>query len=189
MCSGLVAGPYGAGHDDATLPAMQRRTLLGLGVATGALVALAGTAVGWLAPVRREGRFDPAARQMMGAVAQAVLGAALPTEPAARNTAIEAHLLRLQATLAGLPPAMQAEVDQLLTLLVSPAGRMLLLGLTPAWADATPQQVGDALQGLRRSTLSLRQQTYRALRDLTNSAFFADASSWQLLGYPGPRPV
>jgi hypothetical protein len=45
------------------------------------------------------------------------------------------------------------------------------------------------LQGLRTSSLSLRQQVYHALRDLTNAAWFADAAAWSAIGYPGQRAV
>ena len=34
-----------------------------------------------------------------------------------------------------------------------------------------------------------RQQVYHALRDLTNAAWFADAGTWGLLGYPGPTTI
>lgn len=168
---------------------MQRRTLLGLGLGAGVLVAVTGTALGWLAPARREGRLGEGARALMASVAQAVLGSGLPTESGARTRALDAHLARLETTLSGLAPAMQAEVDQLLTLLSSPAGRVGLAGLGTPWHEASPQQLQEALQGLRSSSLSLRQQTYRALRDLTNSAYFADASTWSVLGYHGQRPV
>ena len=42
---------------------------------------------------------------------------------------------------------------------------------------------------MRTASLTLPQQAYHALRDLTNAAYFADAASWSQLGYPGPRAV
>jgi hypothetical protein len=42
---------------------------------------------------------------------------------------------------------------------------------------------------MRRSSLILRRQAYHALRDLTQGAYFADASTWATLGYPGPNPI
>jgi hypothetical protein len=61
-----------------------------------------------------------------------------------------------------------------------------MMGLRPAWDEATVPEVQLALQGLRTSALSLRQQAYHALRDLTNAAWFADPSSWAAMGYDGP---
>ncbi len=123
----------------------------------------------------------------MAAVAKTVLGAMLPPEGAARQHALAQHLIRLQATLLGLPAAMQAEVDEMLTLLASSPGRLVIAGLSEPWAKATPQSLTEALQNLRTSRLDLRQQIYRALRDLTNASYFADPGTWAAIGYPGPR--
>ena len=40
-----------------------------------------------------------------------------------------------------------------------------------------------------RVALALRQQAYHALRELTNAAYYADASAWRTLGYPGPSNI
>lgn len=45
------------------------------------------------------------------------------------------------------------------------------------------------MQGLQLSTLSLRQQVFQALRDLSNAAYFAGPESWTAVGYPGPLKV
>jgi hypothetical protein len=37
--------------------------------------------------------------------------------------------------------------------------------------------------------MALRQQVFHALRDLTNAAYFADASTWAAIGYPGQQAV
>jgi len=157
---------------------MQRRKLLAVGVGTGVLLAAAGATLGLLRPARVEGRLGVESSEVMAAVATAVLEGLLPAEQAARAQQLQAHLGRLQATIAGFPPAMQAEVDELLGLLAHPAGRVALVGLRPAWGEATPQQLHAALSSLQSSTLALRQQVFHALRDLTNAAYFADAGSW-----------
>jgi hypothetical protein len=169
---------------------MRRRTLLAVGTATGVLLAVAGGTVATLRPARTsDGRFTPAAEAMLGAITQGVLGPLLPAEGAGRQTALQAQLRRLEATVAGLPPGMQAEVDELLSLLAHPAGRVGLFGLTSSWDTASPGDVTEALQGLRTSSLALRQQVFHALRDLTNGAYFADPATWSTVGYPGPLPV
>jgi hypothetical protein len=122
-------------------------------------------------------------------VALTVLAGSLPTDATARAAAIEAHVLRLEATVAGLPPALQADVDELLALMCNAVGRRVLIGLGADWRTATPGEVAAALQGLRVSTLNLRQQVYRALRDLTNAAYFADPGTWPAIGYPGPLAI
>ena len=168
---------------------MQRRTLLKLGAAGALFLGLAAGTLALLTPSRRGGVLTPAGRQLFAALAQAVLEGMLPAEPLARARAIQAQLDRVQGTIAGLPPAMQAEVDELIALAASAPGRVALVGLMKDWSQASSAQVNDALQGMRTSSLALLQQAYHALRDMTNAAYFADPTAWPGIGYPGPRPV
>lgn len=177
------------GRNDATLIRMQRRHLFVLGAATATALGLAGMSAAWMRPPRVQGRLSAPARHLMAVVARAVLDEALPAEAAAREAALQGHLQRLEGTLQGLTFPLQAEVDQLLALLAAPPGRLALLQLTTPWPAATTGEVQVALQGLRSSSLALRQQIFHALRDLTAAAYFADASTWPALGYPGPRAV
>jgi hypothetical protein len=169
---------------------MQRRTLLKLGVIGGAALAVAGGAA-WLLTERAwTGQaLTATGRQVLGAVARAVLDGTLPADAAAAQTAIDAHLARMNTTLAGMPPGVQAEVNELLTILGATAGRVGLAGLATAWGSASVAQLQAALQGMRTSSLAPKQQAYHALRDLTHAAYFADAGTWALLGYPGPNAI
>jgi len=166
---------------------MQRRTLLKLGTGAAVALALAGGGVALFQPGLVDGRLTPAGRRVFEAVAHAVLDGSLPKEPQAKAAALAAHLQRLEQTLAGLPAATRGELSQLLALLAAAPGRVTFAGLRTDWADADVAQVQAALQNMRRSGLALRQQAYHALRDLTNAAYYADPSTWSLLGYPGPR--
>lgn len=168
---------------------MKRRHLLTVGVATGALLAVAGTTIALFKPARSEARFTPTGRSLFAAVAQSVLGALLPSNSVERATAIAAHLTRVEATIAGLPPHMQAEVDELITIIGSAPGRLALVGLLTDWASAPTVEVSAALLSMQRSNLAVRQQAYHALRDITNGSYFADPSTWPSIGYPGARPV
>ena len=168
---------------------MQRRTLLKLGVGSAAVLAVAGAGLALLRPGLEGGRLAPAGREVFGAVARAVLDGILPVDAAPRSAALCAHLARLDDTIAAFPSATQAELAQLLALLASSAGRVALAGLLADWPDASVAEIQQALQGMRTARLELRQQAYHALRDLTNAAYFADASAWPALGYTGPREV
>ncbi|CAD5374061.1 conserved hypothetical protein [Rubrivivax sp. A210] len=168
---------------------MKRRTLLTVGVAGAALLTLVGGSLALLRPARREGRLTETGRTVFTALAPAVLDAMLPPPGAAREAAVAALLMRIEASLAGMPPALQAEVDELIMIIASAPGRLALVGLRPAWSEATAAEVGAALQGLRESGLAVRQQVFHALRDLTNAAYFADAATWSAIGYPGQRAV
>ncbi len=168
---------------------MQRRTLLKVGIATGTLLALAGGTLALLRPARSEGRLTPAAQTMFGPLARAVLGALLPAQPAQQASALQGLVQRLEATIAGMPPAMQAEVDELLTIAASAPGRLALLGVGSSWDSASIAEITEALQSLRLSGLALRQQAFHALRDIINAAWFAEPANWAAIGYAGPRAV
>jgi hypothetical protein len=70
---------------------MQRRTLLRLRVAAGAVLAAAGGGLALLRPGLVDGRLGPTGREGFAAVARAVLEGSLPAEPPARDTALGAN--------------------------------------------------------------------------------------------------
>ena len=168
---------------------MKRRSLLQLGLGATALLALAGAGVSAWRPGWRDGALSGPARDIFGAVARAVLQGCLPTDVAVRQVALQAHLKRLEASIAGLSPTTRKELSDLLAVLGIAAGRRAMTGLGTPWADASTAEVQQALGSMRVSNSATRQQVYHALRDLTNAAWFADAGSWDLLGYPGPQIV
>lgn len=168
---------------------MQRRTLLKLGLGSAVVLAAAGGGLALLRPGLEGTKLSVGGRAMFGAVARAVLDGMLPAAEAARDAAVQAHLGRLDDTIAMLAPATRGELSQLVALLGSLPGRKWLAGLDADWPDASPAQVQAALQSMRASTVALRQQAYHALRDLTNAAYFADPGTWPAIGYPGPRAL
>lgn len=168
---------------------MQRRTLLKLGFGASFVLAAAGGAALLMRPALEAGRLRSGPRAVMLAVARAVLDGVLPAEPGARAAAIDGHLQRLETAIAAFPAPTQVELSQLLALLSAPPGRVALAGLAADWPDASLEQVQAALQGMRLSSLALKQQAYHALRDLSNAAYFSDPSAWSHLGYPGPTDL
>ena len=168
---------------------MQRRTLLKLGLWSGALLGVAGAGAAAWTPGWQDARLSGPAREVFAAVARAVLQGALPEDPQVQAGALAQHLQRLEASIAGLPPATRVELSDLLALLSLAPGRLALTGLSTAWPRATVPELQAALQDMRRSGSQTRRQVYQALRDLTNAAWFADAGTWALLGYPGPYRI
>jgi hypothetical protein len=168
---------------------MRRRTLLTVGAAAGVILVVAGGSAIWLHPARRDARFTEAGRSIFAALAPAILSTLWPSDAREQAHATEAFLQRLEGTVDGLTPPLQAEVDELLSMLGSPAGRLILTGLRNPWAEASPAEVVAALQGLQVSPWRLRQQIFHALRDLTNAAYFASPATWSVIGYPGPRAI
>ena len=168
---------------------MQRRTLLKLGVGATVTLAVLGGGAALLRPGLVDGKMTEPAQTLMRAVAEAVLEGSLPADASARATALDAHLERLQGLVLGFPPATRDELSQLLALLTTAPGRLAIGALSQDWPQAGVRSVQAALQAMRTSRLAIRLQVYQALRDLTNAAYYADAGTWTLLGYPGPRAL
>ena len=168
---------------------MQRRTLLALGVASGTLLAAVGAGLSLIRPGLEHGRLTQPGRDVLAAIAGAVLEDALPKDEPAKQLALQAHLGRVDGTIEGLPPHLQAELGELLTVLASAPGRRLLAGLASEWPTASIAELQQALRDMRYSALALRQQVYHALRDLTHAAYFSHADAWAYLGYPGQLSV
>lgn len=140
-------------------------------------------------PGLRQGHLSPGAREVFRAVGRAILDGSLPAAPPAHAQALDAMVERIDALAQSLPPHAQDELSQLLALLSSGAGRVALTGLTQDWPLASVAAIQQALESMRTSALGLRQQAYHALHDIVGGAYFSDASTWTLLGYPGPRPI
>lgn len=168
---------------------MQRRTLLKLGVASSAVLLVAGGAAALLQPGLEGGRLSEAGREVFTAVGRTILDRTLPAEEGPQQIALNGLLARIDVLVGGLPPHAQAELSQLLALMASHPGRRVFAGLPTPWGSASVPQITEALQGLRMSSLAMRQQAYAALHDITAGAWFSDAATWTMLGYPGPLAI
>ncbi|MBI3345590.1 MAG: hypothetical protein HY020_00080 [Burkholderiales bacterium] len=168
---------------------MQRRRLLKLGLGAAVVIGIAGAGVALIKPGLVDGKLSPGSRDLMRAAAQAVLSDLLPPPGAAREAALQGQLARLDATLAGFPAATRKELSDALGLLGTAAGRFALVGLSKPWAEASPQDVQQALDAMRLSGSNTKQQIYHALRDLNAIAFFTEPINWQTAGYAGPREI
>ena len=168
---------------------MQRRSLLALGAVSAAVLAVGGGVIAVLQPGLREARLSAGGREVFAGVSRGLLDGSLPDGGAALEGALEGLLERIDGLIAALPPHAQSELSQLLALLASAGGRRALAGLPDPWPVASVADIQQALQGMRVSGLSLRQQAYQALHDIVGSAYFSDSRTWGLLGYPGPLKI
>jgi len=168
---------------------MQRRSLLKLGMASAAVLALAGGTLAMLQPGLREGRLAPAGRGVFTAISGAILEGSLPPAEPQKSAALASLVERIDGLIAGLPAHAQGELSQLLALLHSAAGRRTVAGLNEDWPQASVQQIQRALQDMRLSRLQLRRQAYQALHDIVGGAYFSEPATWSMLGYPGPTAL
>lgn len=168
---------------------MQRRRLLKLGLGAAVVLGIAGAGIALIKPGLVDNKLSPGSRELMRAAAQAVFNDLLPPAGAARDAALDAQLARLDATVAALPAATRKELSDALGLLGTAAGRLALVGLSKPWAEASAQDVQQALDAMRLSTSNTKQQVYHALRDLNAIAFFTEPTNWKTAGYAGPVEI
>jgi hypothetical protein len=159
---------------------MQRRSFLKAGL-LGGLALVAGGAVYRQIRPAMPARFalDAQGRSLLAALIPAITG--LAPEPAA----LEAGIDRVGAAIASLPLRMQKEISDLFGLLAMAPTRRLLAGVPP-WPEATPQQVAAFLQSWRTHRTEMLQTAYHGLNSLVIGSWYADASAWPAIGYPGP---
>jgi len=178
---------YGAPRTACDSRSMRRRQWLALGAVSAAVLAAGGGAIALVRPGMDGGRLSAAGRKVFRAVGSAMLAGSWPMQPGLVGAAMDDWLDRVDLLVAGLPVHAQAELSQLLALLASGAGRVMLAGLHEPWESASARAIQQALQSMRVSSVSLRQQAYQALHDIAGGAYFSAAQTWDLLGYPGPR--
>lgn len=170
------------------IPASRRR-FLAVGAASGALLAVAG----WWS--LRPGGPAPGYRALgkdgvlvSRALIPAILEGALPAADPERETAIRHTLEALDRAIAGLSPAVQAEIAQLFALLGLAPGRWLLAGVRTRWADASPEEAAAFLRRWKEGRIDLMRAGYQALTQLVIAAWYGNPLSWAAIGYPGaPR--
>ena len=125
-----------------------------------------------------------AAQSVLRGLMPALLEGTLQAQPAAKTQVLDQALQRTMAAIDGLPPSTRAELAQLFGLLDSAPGRWLA-GVSD-WASATPEVTTALLQRWRTHSFDLFNVVYHALHDLVLGSYYADASTWNAIGYPGP---
>jgi len=116
----------------------------------------------------------------------AVLANALPSDATERKLAIGEVVAAFDRAVAGLSPAVQSEIADLLGLLHFAPTRVALAGLTSPWEDASVEDVNTFLTRWRTSRFDLMRAGYQALTQLIQAAWYGNPRSWGAIGYPGP---
>lgn len=172
--------------------AISRRTFLKVGVA-GACVLIAARALdrNVFAQDDKPGSLDLKKlankdAELIAALAPAVLKGALPDEAVARQVAINEVVEAFDRTVAGLSPAVQGEVQQLLSLLTFAPTRRLVAGVSKPWPEASEDEVSAFLADWQQSRFALLQQGYQALARVMIACWYGNPLSWQKIGYGGP---
>lgn len=124
--------------------------------------------------------------ECIAALAPAVLKGALPDDPVARQVAINEVVEAFDRTVAGLSPAIQKEVEQLLSLLTFSLTRRFVAGVSKPWSEASEAEVDHFLTAWRQCRFPLLQQGYQALARLMIACWYGNPLSWEKISYGGP---
>ncbi|MCY7386566.1 MAG: hypothetical protein LH481_00625 [Burkholderiales bacterium] len=122
----------------------------------------------------------------IAALAAAVLKDALPEDSASQRIAINEVVEAFDRTVAGLSPAVQKEIEELLSLLTFGLSRRYVAGVAKPWNEVTAQDVSYFLSDWRQSRFALLQQGYQALARVIMACWYGNPLSWGKIGYSGP---
>jgi hypothetical protein len=167
---------------------LSRRTF----IATGLVGAVALATAGWLrgphAPATGIARraLDADGEALFAAIAPVLLDGALPADTQARRDALAQTLDGIDLAIAGLAPAAQSELRQLVALLALPPVRFGVARVSASWNEANPEEVRAFLDRCRASSITLMRAAYDALHQLTFAAWYGNPKSWAAIAYPGP---
>jgi hypothetical protein len=164
-----------------------RRQFIKVGIAGAAVLAT----VRWLdtpqaAPAVNHRFLDAPGVVMVAAFVPVVLAGSLPEEVEARARAIREVVEAFDRAVSGLAPAVQREVDQLLSVLRFGPARVAFTGLWSPVEESSPEEIAGFLTRWRHSSFGIQRAGYQALTQLIQAAWYDNPSSWAAIGYPGP---
>jgi len=167
-----------------------RRQFIKVGIAGAAVLAT----VRWLdkpqaAPAVNHRFLDAPGVVMIAAFVPVVLAGSLPEEVEARARAIREVVEAFDRAVSGLAPAVQREVDQLLSILRFAPSRVAFTGLWSPVEESTAEEIAAFLTRWRNSRFEIQRAGYQALTQLIQAAWYDNPSSWAAIGYPGPPKV
>ena len=124
--------------------------------------------------------------EVIAALAPVILAGSLPDDIVSRQIAINEVVEAFDRTVAGLSPAVQREVEELLSLLTMPITRRFVVGISATWPNATEEEIKQFLERWRNHRFALLQQGYQALVRVMIACWYGNPLSWGKINYGGP---
>jgi hypothetical protein len=166
---------------------LSRRSLLGLGVAGAAVLALGGTGLALQSTVMRTPAaplraLSPRAFSILAAIVDRICVPG-PGMPAPAELQVAEGIDGLLAT---MDPATVAELEQGLLLFENALTGLLLDGRPRTFTSLAPDEQDAVIAAWRSSRLGLRRKVYKALRGIIAAAYHGNPATYAAVGYPGP---
>jgi hypothetical protein len=163
---------------------MKRRTFI-----TGAFATTAALALGvslYRPELVPEDSGDKAHALLFAVLLPVLLEDALPDVPVLREAAINRTIEAMHDTMSLLSDEKQAELTELLQMLESRLGLLLLTGsMTPLMLRSTDELVA-MLEHWRHHYLAMLNLAYQGLRELVMAGFYSSPEHWSRLNYAKP---
>lgn len=162
---------------------MQRRTFL-----TTSLVGTAALALGvnFALPENIDAMSDDKHGVIFSVIVPVIMDGALPEIESLKQAAIFRTIEAIHNTMAVLPRAQIEELKQLLDMLESRLGLLILTGSMTPLMMRSPADLIEMLDGWRDSAMVLFQHAYIGLRELVMASFYACPEHWVELNYAKP---
>ncbi|MFT5522005.1 MAG: hypothetical protein ACI9IA_002611 [Enterobacterales bacterium] len=105
------------------------------------------------------------------------------------GTRLLAYLKDFDYSLSLLSLTQIKEFKELLSLLKSLIGRVVIGGIWSTWNKVSPATVESMLQSWRSSYLDLIKVAYNGLKELSYGTWYGNPDNWQRIGYAGPPEI
>ncbi|MEO7813308.1 MAG: hypothetical protein ABIR73_14810 [Usitatibacter sp.] len=129
---------------------------------------------------------DGGSAPLIRALVPVVLAGSLPTREPERDVAIQEVVEAFDRAVAGLTPAVQGEIDDLLGVLCFGPTRLVLTGLWTPIEMAGGEEIAQFLTRWRTGRFDLLRAGYQALTQLIQASWYDNPTAWAVIGYPGP---
>ena len=123
---------------------------------------------------------------LFGVLLPVFLDGALPDVPTHRDAALNRTVEAINHAISVLPIDKQAELEQLLGLLESRLGVLLLTGSMTPLMLRTPTELVAMLERWRNNYLDLLVTAYQGLRELVMASYYGCPEHWSRLNYVKP---
>lgn len=164
-----------------------RRQFIKVGIAGAAVFAAARLFERPLAAPAASFRvLDAQSAAMVAALVPVVLAGSLPAQAEARARSVRDTVAAFDRAVAGLAPAVQKEIAQLFSLLAFAPARLIFTGLWSPLHESSADDIRALLARWRTSGFDLQRQSYLALTQLIQAAWYDNPAAWTAIGYPGP---
>ncbi|WP_153912291.1 TAT leader-containing periplasmic protein [Shewanella sp. TC10] len=161
---------------------MKRRTFL-----TGAFTGTAALALGVsLYTPEVTDNPDDTHRLLFGVLIPVFMDGALPDVANYREAFLNRTIIAINKTISVLPTDQKQELEQLLTMLESRFGLLILTSSITPLMLRTPAELNHMLEQWRHHFLEMMQTAYLGLRELIVASYYACPEHWGRLHYSKP---